>query len=161
MSAEHKDAQDARLEMLSNRLFGEPAEVEPAEAEELLRAAGVDPTRLKSDLYQRMLERSESYARAGKPLPPLLSQALRDFQPIAEPVEGKLDRTARLIMTRLLEEIRELPKLLAAGTTPQFTAAYRNRKELSGRDLRVLDQAAEDLGRRVEERKMGERKTHE
>lgn len=158
MKTELPDQRLARLNRLSEVLFGEASEVDPAGAEELLRTAGIEPERLKGALYQRMLERSKKYSGGGRPVPALLRQALKDLEPIpaGSQTEGTVARTARFTMTRLLAEIRELPKLLNTGLTPQFTAAYRNRKELSARDIRVLDGVAEDLRKRT-----GERKTHE
>lgn len=153
MSAQGKDEWAERLNALSDRLFGEAAEVEATEAEELLRAGGIDPARLKGDLYRRMLERSETYARAGKPLPPLLDRALRDLQPGAEAngEESPMRRAIRLYVRRLLAEIESLPKRLETGILPAFTAAYRNRRELSARDKKTLDKIAEELRRKTHE----------
>lgn len=94
-----------------------------------------------------MLDRSEEYSRAGKPLPPLLRKALDDLRPVpdGEPDEGAVSRAARLAITRLLREIRNLPARLNSGFTPAFTAAYRNRTELSVRDKKVPDEVTEDL----------------
>ena len=149
MSAEWMDERDTGLERLSERLFGEAEEVESAEAEILLKTAGIDPDRLKGTLYQRMRERSDEYSAAGRPQPPLLQQALEDLRPFSDwsESESAITRTARLAVARLLQEIRELPKLLNAGTNPVFMAAYRNRKELSTRDKDILDEVAEDLRR--------------
>ncbi len=153
MKTELHDQRFARLNRLSESLYGDATEVEPAEAEELLRTAGIDPARLKGALYQRMLERSRTYSETRRPLPPLLRQALEDLRPVSEgsKTETPVARTARLAVTRLLSQIRELPKLLNSGLTPQFTAAYRNRKELSVRDKQVLDQVAEDLRKKTHE----------
>lgn len=153
MKTEFSDQRLARLNRLSERLFGEAVEIEPAEAEELLKTAGIDPARLKGALYQRMLERSRGYSDAGQLQPPLLRQALEDLKPVSEgsKTEGTMAWTARLAVTRLLSQIRELPKLLNAGFTPVFTAAYRNRKELSARDKQILDQVAEDLRKKTHE----------
>ena len=81
MSGERIEERIARLNTLSERLFGEPAEVEAAEAEDLLKTAGVDPEALKNSLYQRARERSETYSRTGKPLPSLFRKALEDLRP--------------------------------------------------------------------------------
>jgi hypothetical protein len=153
MSAEQMDNRITRLNTLSERLLGEPGEVEYPEAEELLKTAGIDPARLKGTLYQRMLERSEGYSSAGKPLPPLLRKALDDLRPIPDrkPDETTLSRTARLAITRLLREIRELPARLNAGFMPAFTAAYRKRTELTARDKKVLDEVTEDLRNKAHE----------
>ena len=149
MSTKPFDERLARLNKLSERVFGEAAEVEPAEAEELLNAAGIDPRRLKNQLCHKMLKRAEEYSRAGRPLPPLLKQAIEDLRPDRDKrVEASsLPSTARLVVTRLLKEIEELPKRLRGGVMPVFSAAYRNKKELTVRDKKVLDKVAYDLRR--------------
>lgn len=158
MSSERTDARFGPWSGMSDRLFGEPAEVDSFEAEDLLKTAGIDPAKLRGALYQRMLERGEEYSRAGQPLPPLLKQALKDLQsrPEASHPESAMARTARLAIARLLQEIRDLPKRLDAGWTPAFTAAYRNQTELSARDKKTLDGVTEDLRKCIVERK-----THE
>jgi hypothetical protein len=148
MSLERMDEQLARLNSLSERLFGDATEVEPAEAEELLRSAGIEPAKLKDDLYQRMLERSEAYTRSGQPPPALLTQALEDLQGHRDGSanESTSIETANIAIANLLKEIGELPRLLGAGVfSLSFTAAYRNRRELSTRDKMILDGVAEDL----------------
>jgi ATP-dependent Clp protease ATP-binding subunit ClpA len=147
MKVELPNQRLARLNQLSEHLFGEASEVEPAEAEELLKTAGIDPARLKSSLHARFQERSQKYTSAGKSLPPHLRQALDDLRPAvhASGEESPLSRTARLQVRHLLTAIKNLPRLLEKNTAPVFIAAYRKRKELSVRDKKVLDQAAEDL----------------
>ncbi len=154
MSGERIEERIARLNTLSERLFGEPAEVEAAEAEDLLKTAGVDPEALKNSLYQRARERSETYSRTGKPLPSLFRKALEDLRPGEERKgdDSTVSRRARVAVARLLQEIRELPKQLCAGSAPAFTAAYRNRTELSSRDKAVLDQVAKELGEKAHKR---------
>ncbi len=154
MSLDRMDKQLARLNSLSERVFGEPAEVDPAEAEQLLRSAGIDPARLKDALYQRILARSEKYSRAGQQFPPVFTEALEDLRPDSEKNANEttsLIRTASLDIAQLLREIGELPKLLGAGVTPSFTAAYRNRTELSARDKVILDGVAEEFGKKRHE----------
>ena len=147
MSAERMDEQLARLTRASEGVFGEPAEVDAAEAEELLQAAGIDPARIKANLYARF---QEKYSEAGTPLPPRVRQALEDLRPGANAGgEGSvLARAAKLHVDRLLAEIKNLPNLLKMGGTPAFTAAYRNRTELSAHDKKVLDKIADELGGR-------------
>ena len=155
MSAELFNEQIARLNKLSERVFGDAADMERTEAEELLRTVGIDPEALKDTLYQRMRERSETYVNAGQSLPPLLRQALEDLRPSSEQSveETTVARTARRTVARLMKEIRELPKLLDAGFTPAFTATYRVKEELSARDKKVLDGIADDLRKRIGDRK--------
>ena len=146
-STERMNQRINRLDRLSEHLFGEPGEVEYAEAEELLKTAGIDPSRLKDALYQRMSERSEKYRGTGKPLPLRLRQALEDLRPGSETPAHQTTaaRTARVAIARLLEEIQELPTRLSAGFIPEFSAAYRNRTELSARDKEVLDEIMDEL----------------
>jgi hypothetical protein len=150
MRSDRMDEQMARLLRSSEAIFGEAAEAEPAEAEELLRAAGIEPETLKIRLCQKMLKRAEEYSRAGRSLPPLLKQAVEDLRPDRDKKAeaSSLPSTARLAVTRLLKEIEELPKRLSGGVTPALSAAYRNKKELSARDKKVLDKVAEDLRKR-------------
>lgn len=144
MSAERMDEQFERWDRLSDRLFGEPSDVGSAEAEELLSAAGLDPQGFKNRLCHKMLKRAEEYSRVGRPLPPLLRQAIEELRP--DQAEGSsVSSKAQVVITRLLKEIEELPKRLSGGVMPTFSAAYRNKKELSARDKRVLDRVAEDL----------------
>jgi ATP-dependent Clp protease ATP-binding subunit ClpA len=141
-----------RLNRLSEALFGAAADVERAEAEELLKAAGLDLEQLKRALYRRLRERSEKHVAAHQPLPPLLRQALEDLAPIADQrgEETPLARTARLAVARLIKEIRALPTLLNGRLTLEFSAAYRNKKELSARDKKLLDSVADELRKRIE-----------
>lgn len=152
MSAQVFDERLGRLSKLSDGLFGEAADVDSSEAEELLRAAGVDPHQLKNAMYQRMRESVRKYSEVGKPLPPLLKRAVEDLQPSAAGHldENDLVRTAKAVVARLLEEVRNLPSLLLDGHfTLVFTAAYRKKKELSPRDKKLLDDVADELQKRV------------
>ena len=145
---------DEHLMRLSEALLGDPTEMETAEAEELLKSAGIDPNELKASFYRRMRERSETYVAAGRPVPPLIEKALEDLRPpAAEPdrEDNSEFRMARLVIQQLLREIEELPKRLSVGFVPAFTAAYRNRTELSDRDQKTLDQIAEDLRNKAHE----------
>lgn len=153
MSTERMDERIARLNREAEGIFGDPAEVDAAEAEELLRAAGIDPARLKANLYEKFRERGGSYSEAGRPLPPRLRQALEDLRPSAQTgeEESPLARAAKLHVGRLLAQIRNLPNLLKMDGKPAFTAAYRNRTELSARDKKVLDRIADELGRKAHE----------
>lgn len=151
MSAEDVEKQFARWSAFSDELFGEADEIDIAEAEELLKAAGVDAVRVEENLYRRMLAHREKHMGDGKPVPELLEQAIRDLQPGAGPQddESHLLRTVRLHVKRLLTEIKNLPKVLETGKTPAFTAAYRNRSELSVRDKKTLDKIAAELRKKT------------
>ena len=148
MSGEHMDE---RLLRLSDALLGDPAEMETAEAEQLLKAAGIDPARLKSSLYRRFEVERERYRNAGRPVPPMLQRALDDLESGEDrkSEQSAESRAARQAIARLLAEIAELPKRMNAGFAPAFTAAYRNRTELSDRDKETLDKIAEDLRRKT------------
>lgn len=151
MSAQDIEKRIARWNALSDGLFGEADEIDVAEAEELLKATGIDPVRLEENLYRRMLAHREKQLGDGKPVPELLEQAIRDLQPSAGPQDDESHRlqTVRLHMKRLLEEIRNLPELFKTGVEPTFVAAYRNRKELSVRDKKTLDKIAAELRKKT------------
>lgn len=152
MSSKRMDEHLTWFDSRSEALFGEPAEVEAAEAEELLKAAGIDPVQLRSNLHRRMVEQSESYGRAGKPLPPLLEKGVRDFESHAKMGgdESHALRAIRLHVRQLLTEIKNLPNLLGTGMAPTFATAYRNRRELSARDKKTLDKIAAELKRKTD-----------
>lgn len=153
MRAERMEERLARLNLVSERVFGDAAEAGAEEAEELVKAAGIDPARLKDSLFEKFEQLSEEYLRAGRPLPPLLDKALEDLGPGRETRGGRspLGRGARLHVQRLLAEIGDLRNRLAANHTLAFRAAYRNRKDLSARDKQTLDAIAEDLRRTAHE----------
>jgi hypothetical protein len=95
-----------------------------------------------------MLERSEKYQGAGKPLPLRLRQALEDLRPGSEKPADQATvarTTARSAIVRLFREIQELPARLESGIKPEFSAAYRKRTELSVRDKKVLDEIMDEL----------------
>jgi len=146
MTVEPTDRLDG-ISSLSEDLFGDPNEVDSREAQELLRAGGIEPNELKSALYQRMLERAETYSDKGEKVPSLLKQALEDLDPRAAEPENESDiaQTSRDAVSRLLAQIKELPALLAGHSLPVFTAAYRTKKGLSDRDQKLLDEVAENL----------------
>jgi hypothetical protein len=160
MSTERTNQHLVRWNSLSERLFGAAADVTAAEAEELLKTAGIDPTGLKDSLFQRLLERAERYSGAGRPVPPVLQRALEDLQPASgrKVEEATVSRTAQLAIARLLREIAELPERMSSGIAPTFTAAYRDRKELSARDNKILDEVAQELQERIRTRRP---ETHE
>ena len=151
MSTESGNEKAARINSLSERVIGGPAEVDASEAEELLNTGGVDPMRLKESLYLRMLEKSEMYLDAGKPLPPLLRKALKDLRSSRAGGESvsSLAETPRRHVAQLLKDVENLPKLLDMSGTFAFMAAYRKRAELSARDKETLDNIAEDLRRKI------------
>jgi hypothetical protein len=153
MSIERIEERIARLNRLSDGIFGEPDEVETVEAEELLKSVSIDPARLKRSLYARFQEQSERYRNTGKPLSPLLRQALEDLRPEVNESgeESPLARTATLHVKRLLTAVKNLPRLLEMNAAPVFTAAYRKRTELSVRDKKILDKIAEDLRKKKHE----------
>jgi hypothetical protein len=98
-----------------------------------------------------MLEQSEIYSGSGKPLPPLLQKALEDLRPSQAEGESvsSLMETASRHVVQLLNEVKNLPKLLDMSGPLTFMAAYRKRAELSVRDKETLDTIAEDLRRKM------------
>lgn len=124
------------------------------EAEGLLRTIGIDPDAVKVALYRRFRRQAKTHWREGKPLPPLLKQALEDLRPVTAPLrrEKELARQARTAVKRVIERVNALPGLLRMESNPAFSMAYRNKKELSDHDKEVLDTVADDLRKRIEDR---------
>ena len=140
----------ARLALLSDRILGDPKEIDAAEAEELLLAANIDATELKARFHRRFDNLAKAYAAKGQRVPPLLKQALADLRPgvTHSRAERELLREAQTAVRHLLKQAKQLPQLL---TIPNLTlaAAYRNKKELSEHDKKLLD----DVARNIENRK--------
>ncbi len=151
MSGDSNDKEIARIKALSDRVIGEPEEIDVSEGEELLKTAGIDPARLRENLYQRILERSAVYSRSGKPVPPILRKAQEDLRPSQAVHESSFSvaETARRHVRQLLQRIETLTKLLEMCGTPTFMAAYRKRADLSAGDKETLDNIAEDLRRKL------------
>jgi hypothetical protein len=140
-----------RLTCLSDNLFGDAAEVDTLEAESLLRAGGIDPDALKSRLYQRLHRQAQKHKRGGKPLSQRFAAALNDLRPLT-PLQNETEivRQAKTVVKRVIERAKLLSKLLEGQDAPTFTMAYRNKKELSDQDKRLLDSVVEDQRKRVE-----------
>jgi hypothetical protein len=146
-----------RLALLSDRILGDPKEIDAVEAEELLRAANIDPHELKARFHRRFDNLAKEYAAKGQRVPPLLKQALADLRPgVAHSrSERKLLREAQTAVRLLLTQAKELPQLLAKIPNLTLAAAYRSKKELSERDQNLLDEVA----RQIESRKKNGKRT--
>ena len=146
-----------RVAILSDRLLGVPDEMDAAEAEELLRAADIDPQGLKARLFQRFDGLARRYAAEDRRVPPLLKQALADLRPGVSSSRGEREsvREAQAAIRTFLKQAKQLPELLANLPNLTFAAAYRNRKELSEHDKELLDETAEYLQRRGKDAKRG------
>lgn len=146
------EKQYERFDQLSLGLFGEPAEVGSAEAEELLRCAEIDPDQLKARLYERLYDEARPYRQARMPLPALLRRALDDLRPLTAPPRSETDlaRQAKRVVERVLEQVNRLPSLIKGNPSLVFAEAYRQKKELSARDKNLLDRVTDDLRRRIE-----------
>jgi hypothetical protein len=149
------EKQSERFDQLSLGLFGEPAEVGSAEAEELLRCAGTDPDQLKARLYERLYDEAQLYRRARKPLPARVKRALDDLRPLKAPPRSEKDlaRQAKRLVERVLEQVNRLPSLVEGKPSLVFAEAYRQKRELSARDKKLLDRVTDDLRRRIEDHK--------
>jgi hypothetical protein len=141
----------ARLALLSDRILGDPKEIDAAEAEELLLAANVDATELKARFHRRFDNLAKAYAAKGQRVPPLLKQALADLRPglSHSRAERELLREAQTAVRHLLKQAKQLPQLLTKIPNLTLAAAYRNKKELSEHDKKLLD----DVARNIENRK--------
>ena len=145
------DARAQRVARLSDKVFGAPNEMDVVEADDLLRAADIDPEELKARFHARFDGLAKAYAAKGQRVPPLLRQALADFRPGVSHsrAERELLREAQTSIRHLLKRAKQLPQLLAKLPSLTLAAAYRGKKELSERDKKLLDEVAEDLQRRV------------
>lgn len=142
--------QNARLAQLSDSLYGSPSELESREARELLRRARIDPEEVKACLYRRFDALAKEYAAAGRPVPALLKQALSDLRPgvSGSPKERTLVREARAAIRSVIDHAQRMQERLARLPRVTLATAYRNKKELSERDKKLLDDLAEDLLKR-------------
>jgi sugar-specific transcriptional regulator TrmB len=152
-------AKASGLVLLSDRILGDPKEIDAVEAEELLQAANIDPQELKARFHRRFDNLAREYAAKGQRVPLLLKQALADLRPgvSRSRAERELLREAQAAVRNLLKRATQLPRLLAK--IPNFTlaAAYRNKKELSERDKKLLDDVARNLANHKKNGKAGRR----
>jgi len=148
-----------RLALLSDRILGDPKEIDAAEAEELLHAANTDPQELKARFHRRFDNLAKEYAAKGQRVPPLLKQALADLRPGASHsrAERELLREAQTAVRHVLKQAKQLPQLLAKIPNLTLAAAYRSKKELSERDRRLLDEVARQLENRAKNGKRNRR----
>ncbi len=143
-------AKARRLALLSDRVLGDPQEIDTAEAEELLRAANIDPQELKARFHRRLDNLAKEYADKGQRVPPLLKQALADLRPGVphSRTERELLREARTAVRHFLKQAKLLPQLLAKIPNLTLAAAYRSKKELSDRDRKLLDEVGQQIANR-------------
>ena len=129
------------------------------EAEELLRAANIDPQELKARFHRRFDNLAKAYAAKGQRVPPLLKQALADLRPGVSHsrTERELLREAQTAVRHLLKQAKQLPQLLAKVPNLTLAAAYRSKKNLSERDRRLLDEVVQRLESRKKNVKRGQR----
>lgn len=146
-----------RITKLSDRLFGDPAEVDATEADELLTAAGVDGSELENRMYSRLHHEAQKYWMKQEALPPLLKKALASLRPANAPArnESELAQQAKSSVERLIEVARLLPTLLQ-DQTPSFATAYRRKGELTDSDEDLIEKAKIDLQQKL--RKIGDKK---
>ena len=149
-----------RVALLSDTVLGAPNEMDVAEAEELLRAADIDPQDLKARFHARFDNLAKAHAAKGQRVPPLLKQALADFRPGVSDSRAEREwvREAQISIRLLLKQAKQLPQLLAKLPSLTVSTAYRNKKELSEQDRKLLDDVAKDLSRRGNNGKRGKNK---
>ena len=70
-----------KIKQDSDALFGTAEELTGAEADEVLRAAGIDVEQLKRQAYERLYREAQSYWNKNEELPPRLKKALADLRP--------------------------------------------------------------------------------
>jgi hypothetical protein len=148
-----------RLVFLSDRILGDAKEIGAAEAEELLLAANIDATERKARFHRRFDNLARAYAAKGQRVPRLLKQALADLRPglSHSRAERELLREAQTAVRQLLKQAKQLPQLLTKIPKLTLAAAYRNKKELSEHDRKLLDDVARDIENRKKHVKPGGR----
>jgi len=65
--------------------------------------------------------------------------------------EKDLARQAKRLVERVLEQVNRLPSLVEGKPSLVFAEAYRQKRELSARDKKLLDRVTDDLRRRIED----------
>lgn len=143
MNPPNFEKQRKRLFELSDSLYGPPEEMSLAEAEGLLRAAGVEPDAVLDRIRERLVAAENS--RGSQP--DAVTQAIEQLRSRTETPDllGEAQRT----IARLLEEVRRLPESFGKAIELTFSAAYRKNTGLSENDKKILDEAAESLKERA------------
>ena len=119
---------------------------------ELLDAGGLDPGILKTNLHRRALQLREQCDRMGQNPPHLLERMIGDLaSPTTSQESDGVVSVERQWIIKLLNDIRQLPQRLHAGFEPSFSNAYRNKKELSAADKKMLDRIAEEMKQSLKE----------
>jgi hypothetical protein len=151
-----RNSREARnkITKLSERLFGDPTEIDADEATELLAAAGLNTSELEDRMYSRLYNEAQKYWMNQEPLPPLLKKALADLRPTTAPArnENELAQQAKSSIERLVETAKLLPALLQ-HQAPTFATAYRRKGNLTDSDKELIEEAKSDLQRKL--RKIG------
>jgi hypothetical protein len=139
-----------RLKKLSESLLGGADEIDYAEADQIIGAAGASVSSVKANMYARLYKQAQEYWKAGNTLPPLLKKALDDLRPITEPArsEKELQNQAQVRVEGIVEQIKAIFSVLQVKE-PEFVAAYRNKGEISDTDKRTLDEITQDLRKRL------------
>jgi hypothetical protein len=145
-----------RISKFSEALFGEPSEIDAAEAEELLAAAGIDSSALDARMYARLYKTAQNYWVKQQSIPPLLKQALEELRPADAPArnEEELSRQAKSLVERVLETAKLIPAL-AKYQVPRFATSYRNKGQITESDKNLIDETKAELEERL--RKMGDK----
>jgi len=138
----------------SEALFGEPCEIDEAEAIELLAAAGVDSSELDASLYSRLASVAQGYWVNQKSVPPLLKQALSELRPASAPARNdkELATQAKSFVESLVETVKMIPAL-SRYQAPTFSTSYRNKGQITEADKCLIDKAKSELEEKL--RKMG------
>jgi hypothetical protein len=145
-----------RIAKVSDRLFGDPEEVDATEADELLAAAGLDSSELENRMYSRLHSEAQKHWMKQEALPHLLKKALADLRPTTAPARNEFELTqqAKSSVERLIEVAKLLPTLLQSQT-PTFATAYRRKGELTDTDKDLIERAKIDLQKKL--RRMGDK----
>jgi len=121
-------------------LFGGIEEIDGLDAQQILQAAGVDYGSVRRMMYDKAAHSAASLRLSGKPVPADLQRALEAFRPPDAPPrnEDEARRQAHGVIADFLGKA-EVPASL------RFALSYRNRGELTGADVKLLDSMVKKL----------------
>lgn len=126
-------------------LYGSIEEIDVQEAGELLQSAGIDHESVRLKMYERLTKSAASFRLKRVPVPQDLQQALNAFRPLDAPPrnEEEAKRQARTTIDKFLEQAGKPPESM------RFAFSYRNRGELTGTDVKLLDSVVDKIRKRL------------
>lgn len=132
----------------SEALFGTVDELPEEEVADRLRMDGIDPEALTIRLYNSLKQIARRKRASGEEVPERIMRAIEDTRPMTEP-----SYSAESTRTRAAKYIKQLVGVMQPSTDLEPVFDFRNKEELSERDVRILDRHKGRLKQRAEERK--------